>query len=135
MQTSNRQEAFFSLDSLYELDTFTLYDFLSLLDELRTYVAGMKFTYEKNEAPDSYTLVYNRKPCAEILLNEEGAKELIEFMNFTISKELLLSEDILFPEVKNDGDKLGIIVDFWDIKYEECVSSALFLFDDFKFAD
>ena len=35
-------------------------------------------------------------------------------------------------EVKEDGDKLGIIVDIWDEDWKECVNTACFWREDFE---
>jgi len=89
-----------------------------------------KIEYDGN-GNENYTLLFNQIPQAELLLDEDGAKQITDAINAFI--ELYSSEtegDIL--EIKNDDEKLGVIVDIWDKEQTECLDTACFWFDDFR---
>jgi hypothetical protein len=83
-------------------------------------------TYEVTEDED-YNVLLNGKNVAEVLLTENECKELIAEINIFVGEKG--RNDFDFVEVKNDGDKLGIIVDIW--KDDECFETCCFWFEDF----
>jgi len=80
---------------------------------------------------ETYTLLFNQMPQAELLLDEDGAKDIISSINGFIEQAASENEgDIL--EIKNDDEKLGVIVDVWNKEQTDCIETCAFWFDDYK---
>ncbi len=108
----------------------------------------MKHTisYDGNDR-ETYSLLVDGKEVAEILLGEDAARLLLktivdklfednyflghesEKRPFEFSNEFAPSPYII--DIKNDDDKLGIIVDVFDEIDEENVMSYTYWFEDF----
>lgn len=88
-----------------------------------------KLNYDGNEN-ETYSLMFNQIPQAELLLGEDGAMEITDCINHFIQSNIINENDII--EVKNDDDKLGIIVDIWDEEQSNCYTTCCFWFDDFR---
>ena len=89
-----------------------------------------KVEYDGNKE-GTYTLLFNQVPQAELLLCEDGAIEITTAINSFLEQNTSeAEEDVL--EIKNDDEKLGIIVDVWDKEQTECIDTCCFWFDDYR---
>lgn len=86
--------------------------------------------YDGNEN-ETYTLMFNQIPKAEICLGEDGAIDITDAINgFLAQYSSEEAGDIII--IHNDDCMLGVIVDIWDSKQEELIETACFWFDDYE---
>jgi hypothetical protein len=91
----------------------------------------MKTIEYDGNGSETYTLLFNQMPQAELLLDEDGAIEITHAINGFV--ELYNAEadgDVI--EIKNDDEKLGVIVDVWNKEQTDCIDTCAFWFDDYK---
>ena len=85
--------------------------------------------YDGNEE-ETYMLLFNQVPQAELLLGEDGAKEITKSIKSFVNEYASENEgDVIY--IKNDDNKLGVIVDIWDKKQIDCIETLCFWFDDY----
>lgn len=89
-----------------------------------------KLEYDGNDK-ETYTLLFNQMPQAELLLSEDGAIEIVNDINSFLDQFASENEQDII-EVKNDDEKLGVIVDVWDNEQTECIETCCFWFDDYS---
>ena len=86
-----------------------------------------EISYKGNDN-ETYSLIKDGEIVAQILTGEDGAMKIIK----TIKSFLLSNSDDEYNVlIKNDGDKLGIIVDIWDEDYSYLIETTTIWFDDF----
>lgn len=93
---------------------------------MKSFLNGNTITYDGNEQ-ENYSIILNNKVVAEMHLGEDGAIDLVDSIKVFVAEKG--RNDFDFIEIKNDGDKLGVIVDIWQT--DECIETIAFWFDDF----
>lgn len=83
-----------------------------------------KITYDGN-ADESYNLIVDGKDVAEIRTGEDGAIQITE-----IVRQFFGTYKNCEIEVKNDGDKIGLIMDAYS--GDVVVDSQIIYFTDFQ---
>lgn len=84
--------------------------------------------YDGNDN-ENYSLMLNQMPYAELLLGEDGAKELTDDIRTFIETE---SEEDSMIGIKNDDDNLGVIVDITDKDQDNIIAEATYWFEDYR---
>ena len=91
-------------------------------------IKHLELEYDGNDN-ETYTLLLNRVAQVELPLSEDGAIEITYAINSFI-EQCYKPNNII--TIKNDNDNIGLIVDIWDAKQDNCINSCCFYFEDFR---
>ena len=91
---------------------------------------NIEISYDGN-INETYDLLVDGKPVAEILTGEDGAIQLSGEIADYLLFEGYDEDSVYYVEIKNDEEKLGVIVDVFDRVDEELVDTTTYWFEDY----
>jgi len=84
--------------------------------------------YDGNDN-ETYSLMLNQIPYAELLLDEDGAKNITDDIRSFIALE---TDEESMIGIQNDDEKLGVIVDITDKDQDNIIAEATYWFEDYR---
>lgn len=113
-------------------DMVTIEDLISLVVELRDYMDKMEVG--TGFVDGRHVLTHNRKNYPTPLSGIE-VQRLADSLNHQIRDEMRKAnkdKECIWAEIKSDGDRLGIILDFWTLGEGENYRTGCYWFEDFQ---
>ena len=84
-------------------------------------------TYSGNDA-ETYSIIQDGEPVAEILTGEDGAMGIVDEINEFIKAESEYADCIV---IQNDDEKLGLIADAYSTITNDLVNTMTIWFEDY----